>query len=324
MEGGTDLLSAMNTLLKKNLFFCSLILIVTAGCSTEPQPSPVYSEVERAKIETERHRRSEEQAQLEAKRQRELAEAQEKEERRRKRLEEYEERKARERAAKIADAERREREQQELHRQAVAIANDEGTSPLPRVTAAYDRAKKDGLIAEEVARIQRESTGHDGVVLGGFRLGMDIQDAYLLGMSLFKNAALHPDIYRGSLRIRLGQAQSIDMLDSLEVAFAAGMLGDDVSFVFAEADPMTREVHSFRFTSQMVKNLLGIEGVLSNDMLARTAFHKLGLDWEYNYEYDVYVFRSPTESLVGYAKATKIADSLIVVDPGDFTLKLNY
>ena len=224
------------------------------------------------------------------------------------------------RQRRIAAAQQRELEKQEQHRRTIAEANGEHSS-MPIVTARYDLAAKNGALSDEVKRIRKEAASHNGVAIGGFRLGMDIQDAYLLARALFKNADIQTDSYRGSLRVRLGTAKKVDMSDSLEGAFVAGVFGDDASFVFAEADSGSRQVNSFRFTAEMVKNLLGLKGPFSNDQLARTVFRQLGLDWEYNFEYDVYSFVSSEEAFHGYSKATKLSNSLTVVNPGDFTLK---
>ena len=224
------------------------------------------------------------------------------------------------RQRRITEAQQRELERQEQYRQAIAAANGEPSS-MPIVTTRYDLAAKNGTLPDEIKKIREDAAGHDGIVIGGFRLGMDIQDAYLLARALFKNSDLRTDSYRGSLRIRLGTAEKVDMSGNLEGAFVAGLFGDDASFVFAEADSGTRQVNSFRFTAEMVKNLLKLKGPISNDQLARTVFRKLGLDWEYNFEYDVYSFVSSKEAFHGFSKATKLSNSLTVVNPGDFTLK---
>ena len=309
--------------MKKQNFLIALAFLTICGCSTSPVESPSIIETEDIRLAEERRVQAEElqrkRAEEAARRKAEQAEAKAKEARKQQRIKEYEERKARERAERIAAAQQRELEKQEQHRQ--SVAKNQGESLTTEiVTARFDHALKNNLLGKETERIRNESENHNGIVIGGFRLGMDIQDAYLLARVLFKDVSLQPDFYRGSLRIRIGAPKTVDMSDSLEGAFVAGLFGDDASFVFAQANSGTRQVDSFRFTAEMVKNLLELKGPISNDQLARIVFRKLGLDWEYNFEYEVYSFISSEEAFHGYSKATKLSNSLTVVNPGDFTL----
>lgn len=320
--------------LKKNAVVAVAAISIMAGCSTEQSPSSFPTESLPRQVSSPSDAELRREAELRAKREAEEAAKREAE----KRAAAARKRKAarlatatedkmaealllnREREAKLAKARKRELERQEQHRQSVAKTKERAQS-MSIVTYAFDHAVETGTILEEVSRIRRESASHQGVMIGGFRLGMDIQDAYLLAKAIFKNVPLVPDSNRGQLRIRIGAAESIDMSDSLEGAFVAGMFGNDASFEFATADTVERKVNSFRFTAEMAKNLLGLDGPVSNDELARNVFRRLGLDWDYDVEYDAYIFRSSTEVLIGYTKATKLANSLTVVNPGDFTLR---
>ena len=299
---------------------------LATSCQSPPKIDPAVRAREEAEArrlrEAEAIRLAEDRARAEAERQRQLAEARAKEERRRQRLREYEERKSRERAAKIAAAQRSEMEKQAKHRSEVARSK-EPASTTPAVTALFDRASRYGTLASEASRIKSEGEQSSNVNFAGFRIGMDIQDAYLLARQTFPGMAWNTDIYRGNLRILIGGNEDIDTsgVSDFGDAFMFAFSGTDVSYVFAEADSGNRLVSQLRIPSGISKNLFGVEGSVSNDQLIRTVFRKLNLSWDLDWEYDVYQAQVGAIKIWGFTKSTKIADTWLFMEPGDIWIR---
>lgn len=235
-------------------------------------------------------------------------------------IREFKARKERERAEKIAAAQKRE---EELRKQAKKEAEIKKSQPaVPQISEKYDNVIKNGSLTNEIKRIVASAPSGSCISIGGFRLGMDIQDAWILAKTYFPDIQMEPRLDKDKLQILIGNPKTLDRPDNLEGAFAQGIFGNDISYVLAEANRGDRCIYSLRMPSPMTLSLLKIQANVSHDQFARSLFRKLNLDWEYDYEYGVYTYRSAdnSQSLQAFTKETKLSYSWTVMSPGDIWL----